>query len=260
MVEDPAFVWERALPGGRGERERAGGVAAPEGYGPASQTFSARESEDPMRGVEHSWVTLRHAEAVTGVRASTVRNWARKGRIPTKIENRQEGPVRLVGIEAVTLRARKLGRLHPPPQQKDGAPQAPSPEGEAVVDLRPQPARTEDREHRGPVPDGQMLVPLDAWERMLMQLGNLHEAGQQLADARERAAKAETEARFLRERVADLRLERDRLRSELTESEVKTPPAPWPEPQRPPTRVTSVGRWQQLYRTWIARRTLRGRA
>lgn len=51
-----------------------------------------------------------------------------------------------------------------------------------------------------------MIVPLDAWNKMLNQLGNLHEAGQQLADARERAAKAETEATFLRERLAELRV------------------------------------------------------
>lgn len=54
-----------------------------------------------------------------------------------------------------------------------------------------------------------MLVPLDAWNRMLNQLGNLHEAGQQVAEARERAARAETEARFLKERLADLREELD---------------------------------------------------
>ena len=52
-----------------------------------------------------------------------------------------------------------------------------------------------------------MIVPVDAWNKMLSQLGNLHEAGQQLAAARERAAKAETEARFLRERLAEMRKE-----------------------------------------------------
>jgi hypothetical protein len=50
-----------------------------------------------------------------------------------------------------------------------------------------------------------MIVPIDAWNKMLNQLGNLHEAGQQLAEARERAAKAETEALFLRERLSELR-------------------------------------------------------
>jgi hypothetical protein len=50
-----------------------------------------------------------------------------------------------------------------------------------------------------------MLVPIEAWDKMLHQLGNLHEAGQQLAEARERAARAETEATFLRERLAEMR-------------------------------------------------------
>jgi len=59
-------------------------------------------------------------------------------------------------------------------------------------------------EGRPPEP-GTMIVPVDAWNKMLNQLGNLHEAGQQLAEARERAAKAETEALFLRERLAEMR-------------------------------------------------------
>lgn len=68
----------------------------------------------------------------------------------------------------------------------------------------------------GPTSDGNaMLVPRDAWDRLLAQLGHLHEAGQQLAEARERAAKAETEAVFLRERLAELRAERDGLRQRL---------------------------------------------
>ena len=40
-------------------------------------------------------------------------------------------------------------------------------------------------------PEGTMIVPIAAWDKMLIQLGNLHEAGQQLAEARERAARAE---------------------------------------------------------------------
>jgi len=52
-----------------------------------------------------------------------------------------------------------------------------------------------------------MIVPIAAWDKMLLQLGNLHQAGQQLAEARERAGRAETEARFLRERLAELRRE-----------------------------------------------------
>ncbi|MCJ7725282.1 MAG: hypothetical protein MUP76_02670, partial [Acidimicrobiia bacterium] len=58
-----------------------------------------------------------------------------------------------------------------------------------------------------------MLVPRDAWDKLLDQLGNLHEAGQMLAEARERAAKAETEVFFLRERLTEIRGERDDLKA-----------------------------------------------
>jgi hypothetical protein len=50
-----------------------------------------------------------------------------------------------------------------------------------------------------------MIVPLDTWTRILEQVGNVHEAGQQLAEARERAARAETENRFLHEQIKDLK-------------------------------------------------------
>ena len=60
-------------------------------------------------------------------------------------------------------------------------------------------------EEQATPPPGTMLVPIEAWDKMLHQLGNLHEAGQQLAEARERAARAETEAAFLRERLAEMR-------------------------------------------------------
>jgi hypothetical protein len=71
-----------------------------------------------------------------------------------------------------------------------------------------------------------MIVPIAAWDRILMQLGNLHEAGRELADARERAAKAETEATFLRERLAELRAQ--------TQPPEPTPTVP---PQTPPHRL-----------------------
>jgi uncharacterized membrane protein len=79
-----------------------------------------------------------------------------------------------------------------------------------------------------------MLVPRDAWDKLMDQLGNLHEAGMHLADARERAAKAETEATFLRERLSEIRSERDELRnvtapprSESTAAESAQPTGWW---------------------------------
>lgn len=51
-------------------------------------------------------------------------------------------------------------------------------------------------------PPGTLPVPLDAWNRVLAQLGNLHEAGEQMASARERAAVAETKVEFLKQQLA----------------------------------------------------------
>ena len=54
-----------------------------------------------------------------------------------------------------------------------------------------------------------ILVPLDAWNTVLNQLGNLHESSQLMAEARERAAKAEAEADFLREKLKNTRQQLD---------------------------------------------------
>lgn len=89
-----------------------------------------------------------------------------------------------------------------------------------------------------------VLVPVDEWSRILHQLGNLHEAGQQLAEARERAAKAETESTFLRER---LRETRDRLQT--LETEAAETPEPEPEP------MPGLGEW--MVRRWLEKRRAR---
>ena len=52
-----------------------------------------------------------------------------------------------------------------------------------------------------------MLVPVSAWKKVLGQLGNLHEADKLMAEARERAAKAEAESEFLREKLKNTREE-----------------------------------------------------
>lgn len=77
---------------------------------------------------------------------------------------------------------------------------------------------------RAETPSDAVLVPLDQWDRLLGQLGNLHEAGQQLAEARERMARAETENSFLKERVRELRQEMEQLAG---------PPAAGPDPAPP---------------------------
>ena len=50
-----------------------------------------------------------------------------------------------------------------------------------------------------------MIIPITAWEAVVNQLGNIHEASQHMAEARERAAKAEAENNFLREKIVNLK-------------------------------------------------------
>lgn len=86
-----------------------------------------------------------------------------------------------------------------------------------------------------------MIVPIDAWNKMLNQLGNLHEAGQHLAEARERAGKAETEAKFLRERLAELR--QDPRPLQATDDSPLPAAAPIQPETEPPEKV-----WRYLVR------------
>lgn len=166
---DPAFLWEtEAL---RTSSNQAPAVGRP----------SAGD-----------WLTLREASDATGVQLSTIRNWARKGRVPTALEESADGTHRMVSLEGVRARARQLGHPVIEPRPKPTLPVAAASPPIVV-------------EEQATPPPGTMLVPIDAWDKMLHQLGNLHEAGQQLAEARERAARAETEAAFLRERLAEIR-------------------------------------------------------
>ncbi|MFQ5426110.1 MAG: hypothetical protein ACE5EV_03415 [Gaiellales bacterium] len=93
------------------------------------------------------------------------------------------------------------------------------------------------------------MVPLDAWEQTLRQLGHLYEAGQQLADARARAAKAETEAHFLRERVRELRAELRSPRVAGPEPSDQTPAAHVSESPAEGVPAPAASRWR-----WIRRR------
>jgi hypothetical protein len=166
---DPAFLWET-------EALRTSSNQAPVAVRPAAG----------------DWMTIREASDATGVQLSTIRNWARKGRVPTALEESADGTHRMVSLEGVRARARQLGHPIIGPRPKPAPPAAAA-----------SPPLVEEKQ--ATPPPGTMLVPIDAWDKMLHQLGNLHEAGQQLAEARERAARAETEAAFLRERLAEMR-------------------------------------------------------
>lgn len=187
---DSAFLWESEALRSAPRRPRPSGEA--DGIG------TLIEAND--------WLTLKEASEATGVPTATIRKWARHQNIPSFLEKTPEGHLRIVSLAGIREWAEEIGReLEIPAPEHHADPGAPD---GATVDLTG-PNRVPD----GPrIPEGSMLVPLDAWNKMLNQLGNLHQAGQQLAEARERAAKAETESRFLKERLSEMRIELERTR------------------------------------------------
>jgi hypothetical protein len=153
-----------------------------------SRTRQRSAPESPGAGR----IALREAEHRFGVAVATLRTWARKGAIDAVMVEVQGTRQWMVTPESV---AHHLSRSTPHPTRR----------AQGVGPKR--------RTTTGPTADGTaMLVPRDAWDRLIDQLGNLHETGLLLAEARERAARAETEAGFLRERLAEMRVERDELR------------------------------------------------
>ncbi len=157
-------------------------------------------------------MTLREAEAATGIPVNTLRKWVRRAGVSSYLESDGETQVRMIDLDAVVARAAELGR-HIELVDADNADTDHGAELHLTLrDTGPATPHVVDEPAQGtvdepPVTAGgeTMIVPIDAWNKMLTQLGNLHEAGQQLADARERAAKAETEATFLRQRLAEMR-------------------------------------------------------
>jgi hypothetical protein len=222
---DPAFLWEtKAL---RNSPQR---VAEIETDGANSEPGEGR------------WVTLREASRATGIPVETLRKWARKSTVPTYLTATAAGPnIRMVDLEGVAQRATDLGR----PLSADPGSQPVS--DRVTIELDAESARSP--EDSNP-PPGTMIVPIDAWNKMLNQLGNLHEAGQQLATARERAAKAETEASFLRERLAELRTESESTAVVPAAAE-ESPAADTPEGAEPPPEKV----WQFFVRRMRTRRT-----
>ncbi len=182
------------------------------------------------------WVTLRQANRLTGIPVETIRKWARRKHIDSYMDSSEAGERRMVSIADVRSRAERLGR-------DDSAQKAHLP-GEAKA-LEPE---TE---------PGTMLVPIDAWDKMLLQLGNLHQAGQQLAEARERAAKAETESKFLKERLSEMRAELSALKDTPTEPVAEEKPAAAPsEDQTAATKTLRAHSFEiarHFFSTWRAR-------
>lgn len=207
---DPAFLWETEA-----IRSAAHRVAEADLDAVGERTDAGR------------WVTLRQAARAVGIPVETLRKWARRGTVPTYLAPTDHGAtLRMVDLAGVTARADELGRL----PRSGGTITISVAEDDTEAPATIRPARSD-------VPPGSMIVPVDAWNKMLNQLGNLHEAGKQLAEARERAAKAETEARFLKERLAELR---------QREEPEPTPPPPEPAPEPATQPVEKV--WHYLMR------------
>lgn len=194
---DPALVWDQPgtvnRPRIRRETPPANAPPAPAAETPAGHRTTLREASDRF-----------------AISVGTLQRWARQGRIDAVKETRTAPHRWMVDPDSVAALA----------AQRATAPRAKS--------ISESPRQT------GPTEDGTaMLVPRDAWDRLIDQLGNLHEAGKALADARERAAKAETEAEFLRERLAELRADRDRLLDQAASPAPAAVAGPPPTPAMP---------------------------
>jgi hypothetical protein len=189
------------------------------------------------------WVTLREAEEATGIPTNTLRKWVRRADLPSYLEADGDLALRMVDLDAVISRATELGREIQPVVLASGGTGESSSQGgvrasEPGTTEPPEPTSSEEP------PPGSMIVPIDAWNKMLNQLGNLHEAGQQLAEARERAAKAETESKFLREQLAEGR----------TESPEPEPDVTGPEPEPDPEPEDTTTYWRYLTTGWRERK------
>lgn len=143
------------------------------------------KASDSGENTAVTWATLRAASEASGVSVSGLRKWYRNESIRSETREGPNGPQRVVALEDVMARADRLTAVDDLP-----------PRGDIV------------QTGRG------VLISVDAWDRMMGQLNNLYEAGQQLAKAEGRAARAETHAEHLRDRVADLQRRLDQARVE----------------------------------------------
>jgi hypothetical protein len=209
---DSAFLWEtEALRSSKATKDRH------------------EQRPDRVDRDDGDWMTLREATDLTGIPVSTLRKWARRDTVPTYLEETPVGQLRMVSLKGIQQRAESLGRkleTTSPPLAIDT--QEPGREPEP-----PEPETVEEKTAEPKIPEGTMLVPLDAWNKMLMQLGNLHEAGQQLAEARERATKAETETVFLKERISEMRGELAVAKTSATRPPIVVEPVSPPEVDEP---------------------------
>jgi hypothetical protein len=216
------------------------------------------------------WMTLRQAHDRTSIPIATLRKWARKGKVRARLTRVEGKELRFVAFDDIVERARTLDRAVQPvvvdlrePAAVPAEVPAPPAYGSAHIEPvatvesvsnEPPPVAAAEpdapaEENVTAVPEGSILVPVDAWDRLLGQLGNLHEAGQQLADARERAAKAETESEFLRERLREMRTRAEQAEIAL---DVHSKAGLMPEAPAPPEPVLRIG-WRRVRDRWLGK-------
>ena len=196
---------------------------------------SRKRSQTPRE-----WVTLREAEAATGIPTNTLRKWVRKDELASHLESDGDMALRMVDLKDVRRRAKTLGRsIASENEDRETVNYESAAETPEAADSQAADSQAADSEQQDPT-QGTMIVPIDAWNKMLNQLGNLHEAGQQLAEARERAAKAETESVFLRDRLAEIR----------GEPTMEAAPPPAPEEPAEPSPDASTSYWRYLTTGW----------
>ncbi len=261
MADDLAFLFND--PDLAPTREPATGTAQ------SAERPAPREARPLPPGID--WTTLRQAHDRTSIPIATLRKWAKKGKVRARLSRIDGKELRFVAFDDVVDRARTLDRDIEPvvvdlrdPVAVQVAHTAAAPmAGNAYIE----PVATVESVSKGPppviepqpdavvaesppaIPEGSILVPIDAWDRLLGQLGNLHDAGQQLGDARERAAKAETEAEFLKERVREMRKRVEQAELAL---EVHSGASLLPEAPPPPEPVLQIG-WRRFRDRWLAK-------
>ena len=262
MPDDLAFLFHHQSP------SRRRGVSES-----AIPSVRPRPHEAEQLPADIDWMTLRQAHNETSIPISTLRKWAKKGKVRARLVRTEGRELRLVAMGDVVGRARALERAiqpvpaeavvdrrHPAEAMVEAAPAPPAAAAPADGFIAPvakveSASRAAAPSAQAPAaadahtaPEGSILVPLDAWDRLLGQLGNLHEAGQQLAEARERAAKAETEAEFLKERLREMRkrVEESELALELQSADSRLPQAP--ETAEPVLHIT----WRRFRDRWLS--------
>lgn len=130
------------------------------------------------------WVPLAEAAERAGVNPSTLRNWARNGKVESRTANGSGGPRRLVRLEEVVARA--SGDSAPGPVRGGG--------GDPSTDGAKKRSKSIEEDL------GAQLVPV---------MKALPDMIRELAEARERAGRAEAKVEFLSDQLAELRSRRE---------------------------------------------------